>query len=99
MANPILLIAFPMQANYDSVYHTQRALSNKLEGEYHVITYQAPEISTITFSVLNAIDATDVEIETLISKVNEWVGRVQNEVEQFLQTPNTNNSTQDGTND
>jgi hypothetical protein len=99
MAKPIFLIGFPMSADNESVYHVQADLSQKLEGEYHVIAYKIPGIESIKFEVLNAINASDIEIEALISKTNEFINQVLLETNEFLQAFNENNLTEDGTND
>lgn len=99
MAKPIFLIGFPMSADNESVYHVQADLAQKLKGEYHVIAYKILGIESIKFEVLNAINATDVEIKDLIAKTNEFVNQVLLETNEFLQAFNENNITEDGTND
>ena len=72
MAKPIFLIGFPLSADNDAVYGVQRDLSQKLEGEYHVIAYKIQNIEAIDFKVLNAINATDAQLEELIEKTSTF---------------------------
>ena len=93
MAKPIFLVGFPLHADNESVYHVQADLSEKLEGEYHVIAYKVPDINAVTFEVLNAINATDIEIEELISKTKAHIEEVLKETEEFLQAFNQSEAT------
>jgi hypothetical protein len=99
MAKPLFLIGFPINSDNESVYHVQSDLSNKLDGEYHVIAYKAPEIDSIKFEVLNAVDATDIEISELILKTNSYIEEVLKETDEFLQAFNENNFNENESND
>lgn len=98
MAKPIFLIGFPISSDNESVYHVQSDLSQKLEGEYHVIAYKAPDLESIKFKVLNAINSSDIEIEDLIAKTNSFIEEVLKETDEFLQAFNENNIDEDENN-
>lgn len=85
MAKPIFLIGFPMEASNDAVFQVQDDLTQKLEGEYHVITYKEPEVKSIKFEVLNAINADDVQIEELIAKTSEFANQILAESDRLVQ--------------
>ncbi len=86
MAKPIFLIGFPMEADNHSIFQVQNDLSQKLEGEYHVIAYKIPGIESIKFEVLNAINATDSEISELISKTESLTQGIIAEYEEKILT-------------
>jgi len=65
MAKPIFLIGFPHAADSASILEVQSSLSLKLDGEYHVITYKSMEKTQISFEVLNALNASDIELDRL----------------------------------
>jgi hypothetical protein len=93
MAKPIFLIGFPTGADRAAVYETQKALSRRLEQDYHVLTYQAAEVTSIKFEVLNAINATDIEIEQLIDRSQGWIDQLLKEKSLLLEeTKNKNNN-------
>jgi hypothetical protein len=71
MAKPIFLIGFPLHAENSAIHIVQADLSKKLEGEYHVLTYKVPGLDSIKFEVLNAINASDIDIEELIEKTRQ----------------------------
>lgn len=85
MAKPIFLIGFPMEADNEAVFRVQSDLSQKLDGEYHVIAYKIPGIESIKFEVLNAINATDVQIEELISKTSDFTDQILKDHTHHLQ--------------
>lgn len=67
MAKPIFLIGFTQEANPEAIYRAGIDLEKKIGGDYHVLTYRTSKIDDIKFEVLNAINATDIEIEEIIS--------------------------------
>ena len=71
MAKPIFIVGFPAAATAESLQQVYLELDRKLGEEYHVLTYRAQNIDDIKFEVLNAIDATDIEISELIAKTRE----------------------------
>ena len=71
MAKPIFIVGFPAAAAAESLQQVYLELDRKLGEEYHVLTYRAQKIDDIKFEVLNAIDATDIEISELIAKTRE----------------------------
>lgn len=73
MAKPIFLIGFPIKVDASSVHGIQSSIAHLLEGEYHVIVYKTSKIQEVSFEVLNAINATDVEISELIVRVKEEI--------------------------
>jgi hypothetical protein len=83
MAKPIFLIGFPIEAELSSISGIQSQIHSLLGEEYHILAYKTSRIRDISFEVLNAINATDIEISDLISKVKE-------EIQSLLQ-----NNTQD----
>jgi hypothetical protein len=85
MAKPIFLIGFPLEADNTAVYQVQQDLSQKLDGEYHVIAYKIQGVTAIDFKVLNAIDATDVQIEELIAKTSEFANQLLSESNKLVQ--------------
>lgn len=103
MARPIFLIGFPLEADNVAVQQVQMDLSSKLEGEYHVIVYKVPGITSIDFKVLNAINASDIELEELIEKtksftkmmLEEYHAELTNSLTEHLEK-NKNNPEQNG---
>ena len=85
MTKPIFLIGFPMEASNDAVFQVQEDLTLKLEGDYHVITYKEPAVTSIKFEVLNAIGADDIQIEELIAKTSEFANRILQESNSLVQ--------------
>jgi hypothetical protein len=85
MTKPIFLIGFPMEASNDAVFQVQDDLTQKLEGEYHVITYKEPAVTSIKFEVLNAISADDIQIEELIAKTSAFANRILEESNSLVQ--------------
>jgi|688.fasta_scaffold1815973_2 hypothetical protein len=71
MAKPIFLIGFPYKADLAAIANAQSDIMRLLGEEYHVLAYKTSLVQDTTFEVLNAVNASDVEIESLISKVRE----------------------------
>jgi len=68
MAKPIFIVGFPVEANPQAIQHVYLDLDAKLGEEYHVLTYRSSNSEDISFQVLNAVNATDIEISDLIEK-------------------------------
>jgi hypothetical protein len=73
MAKPIFLIGFPIEAELSSISGIQAQIHGLLGKEYHILAYKTSRIHDISFEVLNVVNATDVEISDLISKVREEI--------------------------
>lgn len=73
MAKPIFLVGFPYAADLSSIGQVQSSLNHLLGEEYHVLVYKTSRVDDVSFEVLNAINATDVEINELISRVREEI--------------------------
>jgi hypothetical protein len=71
MAKPIFIVGFPAAADAQAIHQVYSDLDAKLGDEYHVLTYRAQNIDDVKFEVLNAINATDIEISELIAKTRE----------------------------
>ena len=71
MAKPIFIVGFPAAADAQSVHQVYADLDRKLGEDYHVLTYRAQNLEDVTFNVLNALNATDVELSELIAKTRE----------------------------
>lgn len=80
-AKPIFIIGFPVSSENDRIETIAKGLEIKLNNEYHIITYKASDISSITFNVLNAVNATNIEIEDLIKLTNLEINRLTLELE------------------
>jgi hypothetical protein len=80
-AKPIFIVGFPLSADNSSIRHVYNDLNIKLGEDYHVITYKASEIISTTFTVLNAINATDVEISELIKHTQEQIDALQRQLD------------------
>lgn len=96
MAKPIFLVGFPMSADAASVYQVQQTLKMQLD-DYHVLVYKEPSKEHITFDVLNAVDATDVELAELVERTAASVKSIiegAKEIEKIItQNNQTNNDT------
>ena len=73
MPKPIFIVGFPAAAAAESLHQVYLDLDQKLGEEYHVLTYRTNELSDVAFSVLNAINASDIEIADLIKRTREEV--------------------------
>ncbi len=67
MAKPIFLVGFTHEANTESIHRAGIDLEKKIGNDYHVITYRTSKIVDIKFEVLNAVNASDIEIEEIIA--------------------------------
>lgn len=73
MPKPIFTIGFPIKAMREDVQRVQEDLEKKLGEDYHVLIYRAQELEGLKFEVLNAINATDVEISELIELTKKQI--------------------------
>lgn len=81
LAKPIFIIGFPVESDNSQIDSIRQSLEYKLNSEYHIITYKAQDILTVTFNVLNAINASDVEISDLIKLTKEEITLLQTQLE------------------
>lgn len=79
MAKPIFIIAFPIKADVEQVQVAIEGLEKKFGEDYHVLPYRTSNIEDVTFQVLNAVTASDVEIEELIKKAQEEIDLLRKE--------------------
>lgn len=79
MAKPIFIIGFPLKADREHVNEAARGLELKFGEEYHVLSYRTSNIENVTFQVLNAVNATDVEIGEVIKKAQEEIETLRRE--------------------
>lgn len=79
MAKPIFIIGFPTKADVQQVQTACEGLEKKFGEEYHVLPYRTSNIEDVTFQVLNAIGASDIEIADLIKKAQEEVEELRKE--------------------
>ena len=70
MSKPILLVGFPVDISMEMFDMSQKHLSKMydLKEDYHILCYQC-NVPEIKFEVLNAINATDIELEELKERV------------------------------
>jgi hypothetical protein len=71
VSRPILLVSFPISVELSVLNAFSEILSNKLTDEYHVFVYKDSKKDCVDFRVLNAIDATDIEIVDLIKELTQ----------------------------
>lgn len=93
MAKPIFLVGFPIHANAESVYQVHQSLKLQLD-DYHVLVYKEPDKEKISFEVLNAINATDIEITELIERTSNFIKEAldgANELQQIITQNNQSN--------
>jgi hypothetical protein len=81
LAKPIFIIGFPVESDNSQIDSIRKSLEYKLNNEYHIITYKAQDILTVTFNVLNAINASDIEISDLIKLTKEEITLLQTQLE------------------
>jgi hypothetical protein len=79
MAKPIFIIGFPSKADIEHVQNAAMGIENKFGEEYHVLTYRTSNLEDITFQVLNAVGASDADIEKLAAQVKTEVEELRKE--------------------
>lgn len=92
MAKPIFLIGFTQEASPEDIHRAGIDIEKKIGDDYHVMTYRTSKIDDIKFEVLNAIDATDVEIKEIISIAR---AEISNAVAQLNEPINEKNQLND----
>lgn len=78
MAKPIFIVKCPDVISRAELNSIAERLTNQLL-DYHVLVINPPNTEDIEFEVLNAINATDIEIEQLKEKVLEQIKSIKNE--------------------
>ena len=73
MAKPIFIAGFPIAADYTALSQVAEDLNYKLGEDYHVLTYRTSKVDDVTFTVLNAVNASDAEISELIERTREEI--------------------------
>ena len=73
MAKPILIIAVPYDAKLKSDLDHQLYQLEKKISDYHIIAYRANNILELQFTVLNADNANELDIEELKKEINSKI--------------------------
>jgi hypothetical protein len=92
MAKPIFLVGFTHEANPEAIYRAGLDLEKKIGDDYHVITYRTSKIADIQFEVLNAVNASDIEIEEIIKIARAEITQVMAEPEEQTNEKNKENN-------
>jgi hypothetical protein len=78
MTKPIFLIGSPI-LGHDQLIKLKTGVDeirDYLNSEYYVISYLDNRLTELDFKVLNAINATDIEIDELINKTKDQLDSI-----------------------